>query len=136
MGRDMTAVPQENAGLPAGLRVLIVEDEVLLAFMLQDMLAEWGCAVVGPAGRVARALSLAGSETLDGAILDVNLAGTEVYPVARALAARQIPFIFVSGFAARRLPTEWRNRPILQKPFQPRDLAESMARVFAQPSPR
>jgi DNA-binding response OmpR family regulator len=129
----MTAVPQENAGLPAGLRVLIVEDEVLLAFMLQDMLAEWGCAVVGPAGRVAKALSLAGSEALDGAILDVNLAGTEVYPVARALAARHIPFIFVSGFAPSRLPREWRDRPTLQKPFQPRDLAQSMARAFAQP---
>jgi len=129
----MSAVPLENEGLPAGLRVLIVEDEMLLAFMLQDMLAEWGCAVVGPAGRVAKALSLAGSEALDGAILDVNLAGAEVYPVARALAARHIPFIFVSGFAASRLPKEWRDRPTLKKPFQPRDLAHSMARVFAQP---
>jgi len=131
----MTAVPRENDGLPAGLRVLIVEDEMLLAFMLQDMLAEWGCAVVGPAGRVAKALSLAGSEALDGAILDVNVAGTEVYPVARALAARHIPFIFVSGYAASRLPKEWRDRPTLQKPFQPRDLAQSMAKVFARPSP-
>jgi DNA-binding response OmpR family regulator len=129
----MTAAPRENEGLPAGLRVLIVEDEMLLAFMLQDMLAEWGCAVVGPAVRVAKALSLAGSEALDGAILDVNLAGTEVYPVARALAARRIPFLFISGYAASRLPREWRDRPTLQKPFQPRDLAQSMARVFAQP---
>ena len=129
----MTAALRENDGLPAGLRVLIVEDEMLLAYMLQDMLAEWGCSVVGPAGRVAKAVSLAGSEALDGAILDVNLAGTEVYPVARALAARHVPFIFISGYAASRLPKEWRDRPTLQKPFQPRDLAQSMARIFAQP---
>jgi CheY-like chemotaxis protein len=131
----MTAASRENDGLPSGLRVLIVEDEMLLAFMLQDMLAEWGCAVVGPAGRVPKALSLAGSEALDGAILDVNVAGTEVYPVARTLAARRIPFIFVSGYAASRLPKEWRDRPTLQKPFQPHDLAQSMAKVFARPSP-
>jgi hypothetical protein len=53
--------------------------------------------------------------------------------VARALAARRIPFLFISGYAASRLPREWRDRPTLQKPFQPRDLAQSMARVFAQP---
>jgi CheY-like chemotaxis protein len=129
----MTAALRENDGLPAGLRVLIVEDEMLLAFMLQDMLAEWGCAVVGPAGRVAKAVSLAGSEALDGAILDVNLGGSDVYPVARALAARRVPFIFISGYAPSRLPKECRDRPTLLKPLQPRDLAQSMARVFAQP---
>lgn len=129
----MTAAPMENDGLPAGLRVLIVEDEMLLAFMLQDLLAEWGCKVVGPAGRVPKAVSLAESETLNGAILDVNVAGTEVYPVARALADRGIPFIFVSGYAASRLPLEWRDRPTLQKPFQPRDLAQSMVKAFALP---
>src|SRR3981081_2549909 len=100
----MPLVAHENDGLPAGLRVLIVEDEMLLAFMLQDMLAEWGCAVVGPAGRVATALSLAGSEALDGAILDVNVAGTEVYPVARTLAARRISLLFVFGDAPNHRP--------------------------------
>ena len=125
----MTLVAHENDGLPAGLRVLIVEDEMLLAFMLQDMLAEWGCAVVGPAGRVAKALSLAGSEALDGAILDVNVAGTEVYPVARALAARRIPFIFVSGYAddafARNLP-EGQDFVFLPKPFSLKQLIETV----------
>ncbi len=129
----MTVALLENEGLPAGLRVLIVEDEMLLAFMLQDLLAEWGCAVVGPAGRLAKAVLLAGSEALDGAILDVNVGGADVYPVARALAGRGIPFIFVSGYAASRLPPEWRNRPMLQKPFEPRELAQSMAKVFAPP---
>jgi CheY-like chemotaxis protein len=125
----------DKAGLPTGLRVLVVEDEMLLAFLLNDLLVEWGCAVVGPAGHVSKAMVLAGSEELDGAILDVNLAGSDVYPVAQALAARGIPFIFVSGYAASRLPPEWRQRPTLQKPFQPTELAQSMMKAFAARAP-
>ena len=117
---------------PKRLRVLVVEDEMLLAMRLEDMLADLDCDVIGPVGRVAEAIGLAQSEVFDGAILDINVAGTEVYPVARVLAGRGIPFIFVSGYDACSLPAEWRSRPTLQKPFQPNDLAKIMAKAFAE----
>ena len=124
----MTATQQSD--LPGGLRVLLVEDEMLLAMSFEDMLAELGCEVIGPIGRVAEAVVLAGSERLDGALLDVNVGGVEIYPVARELADRGIPFVFISGYTAQNLPPEWSNRPTLQKPFQSSDLARSMASVF------
>jgi DNA-binding response OmpR family regulator len=111
-------------------RVLVVEDEMLLAILMEDTLSDFGCDVVGPVARVADGVRLANSERLDGAILDINVAGVEVFPVARELARRGIPFVFVSGYDCRTLPQEWRGRPSLQKPFQPADLARSM-RAFA-----
>jgi CheY-like chemotaxis protein len=74
-----------------GLRVLVVEDEALVAFQLEDMLAELGCAVIGPASRVGQALDLLGRERVDAAVLDVNVAGELVYPVADALTAQGPP---------------------------------------------
>jgi DNA-binding response OmpR family regulator len=113
-------VPSERA------RVLVVEDEMLLAMFMGDTLADFGCDVVGPVARVADGVRLANSERLDGAVLDINVAGEKVFPVARELAKRSIPFVFVSGYASASLPKEWEGRPILQKPFKPADLARSM----------
>lgn len=115
---------------PERFRVLVVEDEMLLAMLMEDTIADFGCDVVGPVARVADGVRLANTERLDGAILDINVAGTDVYPVARELAERRIPFIFVSGYGAGILPHEWRGRPTLQKPFDPKDLAQSMAKAF------
>ena len=112
------------------LRVLVVEDEMLPAMLMEDLLADFGCDVVGPVGCVADGLKLAGCERLDGAILDINVAGTEVFPVARELAERSIPFIFLSGYASDTLPQVWRRRPTLRKPFRPQDLARTMAKAF------
>jgi DNA-binding response OmpR family regulator len=103
-------------------RVLVFEDEMLLAMLVEDSLADCGCDVVGPVARVADGVKLASCEKLDGAILDINIAGTEVSPLASELARRSIPFIFVSGFDSHNLPEAWRGRPILKKPFRPRDL--------------
>jgi DNA-binding response OmpR family regulator len=114
----------------ARFRVLVVEDEMLLAMQMEDTLADFGCDVVGPVAHVAEGVKLAGSESLDGAILDINVAGAEVFPVARKLAERSIPFIFVSGYGSGKLPPEWRSRPTLQKPFYPQDLARRMAEAF------
>jgi CheY-like chemotaxis protein len=111
-------------------RVLVVEDEMLPAMFMEDLLSDLGCDVVGPAARVADGLKLIGSERLDGAILDINVAGTEVFPVALELAKRSIPFIFLSGYASDTLPQMWRSRPTLRKPFQPEDLARTMASTF------
>ena len=112
-------------------RVLVVEDEMLLAMLMEDSLMDCGCDVVGPVARVADGVKLASSERLDGAILDINIAGTEVFPVAFELARRGVPFIFVSGYDSHNLPEAWRGRPILKKPFRPRDLARNMAKAFA-----
>jgi DNA-binding response OmpR family regulator len=115
------------------LRVLVVEDEMLLAMQMEDTLADFGCDVVGPVARIADGVELAGSERLDGAILDINVSGADVFPIARQLAERGIPFIFVSGYASTNLPPEWSGRPTLQKPFYPQDLARRMAEAFKRP---
>ena len=123
----MTASSQSP---PERCRILVVEDEMLLAMSMEDMLADFGCDVVGPVARIADGVKLANAERLDGAILDINVAGAEVFPVARELAGRRIPFIFVSGYGTANLPSEWLGRPTLQKPFYPKDLAASMAKAF------
>ena len=109
-----------------GLRVLVVEDEALVAFQLEDMLAELGCAVIGPASRVGQALDLLGRERVDAAVLDVNVAGELVYPVADALTAQGLPYIFATGYGAAGLTPCYRCRPILHKPFLQNDLRRAM----------
>ncbi|HET7634418.1 MAG TPA: response regulator [Burkholderiales bacterium] len=116
---------------PAGLRVLLVEDESVVAMLLEDILGELGCKVVGPVARVDKAIEMAQHETLDAAILDVNLNGHDVYPVADALAARSIPFIFATGYGRDSLRPPYDDRPLLQKPFQQRDVDAAFAEVRA-----
>jgi CheY-like chemotaxis protein len=99
-------------------KVLIVEDEALVSMLLEAMLEDAGCDVVGPAPRVSTGIALVnGGEPMDAAILDVNVAGEVVFPVAEALAARGVPFAFASGYGEGGVPDAWRDRPILQKPF-------------------
>jgi len=118
----------------AGLRILVAEDEMLVAMMLEDMLDDLGCTVVGPANRVPQALDLARQETFDGAVLDVNLAGQEIYPVAEALADRDIPFVFVTGYGSAGLRDPFCNVATLQKPFQPQDLEQVIrSAILGQP---
>jgi CheY-like chemotaxis protein len=127
-----TAASPGHADGPAGLRLLVVEDEMLLAMALGDMLADLGCEVIGPVARVAEAVRLAGSGRMDGAILDVNIAGVEVYPVAQELARRGIPFIFLTGYSADKLSPEWRDRPLLQKPVLHDELVRRIVQAFAK----
>src|SRR5437588_2254235 len=105
-----------------GLRVLLVEDEIMVALLLEDMLAELGHEVVGPVARLDEALEMAQGQALDIALLDVNLNGKEIYPVVEALAARDIPFVFVTGYGKGALRAPYRHRPTLQKPFRRDDL--------------
>lgn len=84
-----------------GLRVLVVEDEALVALQLEDMLADLGCAIIGPASRVCQALNLLSGQRVDAAVLDLNVAGELVYPVADALASRTLPYIFATGYWRR-----------------------------------
>lgn len=101
-------------------RILIVEDESLVAMLLETILEDMGCTTVGPISNIEDALALLASEeaeTLDGALLDVNVAGREVFPVAELLKARGVPFVFSTGYGQGGLPDEWRTHATIQKPF-------------------
>jgi len=115
----------------AGKRILVVEDEMIVAMLIEDILMDGGATVVGPAARVAKALDLLGTEEVDAALLDVNLAGENTMPVAEELRRRGIPFAFATGYGAAGLPDGFASQPLLQKPFQERDLQEVIARVLA-----
>jgi len=111
----------------AGRRVLVVEDEMMIAMLVEDMLSELGCAVVGPAHALDDALALALAETgLDAALLDVNLGGQPVFAVADALRAKGVPAIFSTGYGDAGLRDIDRGSPVLQKPFRSGDLAKAL----------
>ena len=113
----------------AGLRLVVLEDESLIAFMLQDLLSDLGCVVIGPAGNVRSALAYLKTGEIDAAILDINLGGGErSYPVAEALVARKTPFIFITGYGALGVDERFKHVPVLQKPFA----SDELTRVLAQ----
>ncbi|HWZ49956.1 MAG TPA: response regulator [Granulicella sp.] len=95
----------------AGLRILVVEDEMLVAILIENMLEGLGSHVVGPVSRLDAALRLAHEEALDAAILDVRIHGGQVYPVAEQLLARNIPFVLASGYGDWALPESLRDQP-------------------------
>ena len=102
----------------SGRRVLVVEDESLVAMLLETILEDMGCTPVGPISTVEEALSVVAQETqLDAALLDVNVAGVHVFPVAQALKDKGVPFVFSTGYGEGGLPDEWRGQPTIQKPF-------------------
>lgn len=116
-----------------GRRIFLVEDEALVLMLLEDILTDLGCTIVGPAERLADALAVAAdpSAAIDAAVLDVNIRGEAVFPVAEALAARGVPFAFATGYGAAGLPEAWRDRPVLPKPFDQVDVARVVARALA-----
>ena len=101
----------------AGRRVLVVEDEALVAMLLETILEDMGCMAVGPAATVDEGLRMAADEAIDAALLDVNVAGRQVFPVAQLLKDRGVPFVFSTGYGEGGLPDEWRGQATLQKPF-------------------
>ncbi|HYH23310.1 MAG TPA: response regulator [Azospirillum sp.] len=115
-----------------GLRLLLVEDEAMVAMMLEDMLGDFGCEIVGPAASVAAALELAGHEGLDGAILDVNVGGEPIYPVAEALVARGVPFVFTTGYGAADIDRRFADAPAVQKPFSTGALRDALAATLPE----
>ncbi|MGD0109690.1 MAG: response regulator [Rhodopila sp.] len=118
-----------------GKRVLIVEDELLVALMIEDFLAEFGCSTLGPCGSVSKALDAARTEMFDLAVLDVNLAGEMVYPVAEVLAARHIPFLFLSGYGDQAIPADHRDWKVCPKPFRGDVLASMMSSALETSAP-
>ena len=108
-------------------RILIVEDEPLIALTVEDMLVELGYEVAGTVGRLDEALAFVQREQIDGALLDVNLGRDKIDPVADALASRRCPFVFATGDGAGGLPAGHLNRPYVAKPFRMADLARALA---------
>jgi len=101
-----------------GRRVLIVEDELMIRMLLEDMLGDFGCIVAGEAGTIDAAMALVRDTAFDVAVLDVNVEGVVITPVAAELAARGVPFVFATGYGARGLPDGYTDRPVVQKPFE------------------
>lgn len=112
-------------------RFLVVEDEYLIRMMLEDMLSELGYIVAAAVGTIAEASQIARDGDFDAAILDVNLDGKEIFPVAEILASRGLPFIFVTGYGETSLPETFYDRPALQKPFQTEKLRTALTELLA-----
>ncbi len=117
-----------------GLRVLVVEDDYLISMLFDDMLKSAGCVVVGPLPRLADALEAAVKESCDAAVLDVNLGGERVYPVAKILAQRHVPFVFVTGYSGDALPREYAEQPRIAKPFKAAQLLGALSNLIEMPS--
>ena len=114
----------------AGKRILIVEDEPLIAMVLSDYLKDAGCIPVGPAQTLSKALDLAASESFDAALVDGNLAGSPVDQVAAALALKGAPFAFVTGYGREALPPDFREQVIVEKPFSQEQIVAVLNRLF------
>lgn len=131
----MDAPPRPPTKGFAGLRVLVVEDEVAIAMLVEDMLLDLGAVVIGPAGRLSQGKSLAETEEVDIAILDVNVAGESVYPIVDVLAQRGVRFIFSTGYGAGGIDPSWRDRPVLQKPFTQSELETALGQAVQGTAP-
>ncbi len=116
----------------AAPRILVVEDEYLIRMLLEDMLTDLGYEVAAAVGTIKEARDLAATAQFDVAVLDVNLDGQEIYPVAAILAKRGLPFVFVSGYGEGSLAEPYRARPSLQKPFQAEQLKSTLAALLSQ----
>ena len=130
----MTSASEPTSPTSSRLRVLLVEDEAMVAMLLEDMLRELGHDVIGPIARLEKAVTAAQQAALDVALLDVNLAGREIYPVADALAARGIPFVFVTGYGEGALRPPYGGRPTLPKPFRREQIAKMLAGISGKGS--
>ena len=116
-----------------GLRVLVVEDEPVVAMCLEDILEGLGCVTIGPASRLAEGLALAEAGGLDAAILDINLGGEHSRAIAQTLRQSQVPFVFASGYGS---PPEGfaEATPMLEKPYREADVVAALVRML--PAPR
>ena len=117
------------ADIACGLRVLVVEDEMMVALLLETMLIDLGHQVAGPVARLEKGLEVIEREVIDLAVLDVNINGREVYPIAEALEARSVPLIFATGYGSTGLHPAYSGHPVLQKPYRREDLRVAIERA-------
>jgi CheY-like chemotaxis protein len=116
----------------SGRRILVVEDEMMVLLLIEDMLADLGCKSVTTAATVDQALALMEGRVFDVAMLDVNLKGQKSYPVADALVARDIPFVFSTGYSDHVTRADYPEQPVLQKPYKFEELVEVLTRILAR----
>lgn len=116
----MTAPPASRGS------VLLVEDETMIRMLVADMLADLGYDVAAEAGDIDQAMKLARSAQFDLAILDVNVNGKLISPVAEAVASRNLPFVFATGYGVEGVPEQYRDHPALQKPFRLETLQQAI----------
>ena len=115
-----------------GRRIMVVEDEVLIAMLIEASLEDHGCTIVGPYGRLNEALRAAEVERLDAAIMDVNLAGERIFPVAEMLWQRAVPFLLLSGYGDRALPEDRQQWKLQAKPFEMQRVLTTIAEMIVK----
>jgi CheY-like chemotaxis protein len=116
----------------SGLRLLLVEDESHVAMLIEDMLADMGCDVVASPARVSEALRMIEALDIDAAVLDVNVAGEKVFPVAEKLRERAIPFVFATGYGADGVREDLRTHPVIPKPFPQSQLEKALIKALGR----
>ncbi len=127
-----SANPKDDGAVVQGKRVLVIEDETLVAMHVIDMIKRAEGVPIGPAGTVGEAIEAIGANELDAALVDANLGGVRVDKIAEALAARDVPFVFVSGYDRSALPDAFQNAPLLSKPFSSGALMAALAKILAR----
>ena len=135
---SMIDQPTNNAvGIPAlqGLRVLVMEDRGLIAAKVMEVLHEGGCVPVGPIATVQAGLDVTKRDDIgiDAAVLDIDLRGSPVYPLAEALRSRGIPLLFLTGYGANALPDVWRGAIRVEKPFETTTLIMALVSALGDP---
>lgn len=113
-------------------KALVVEDEVIISFLIEDLLSDFSCDV-SLAANVPSALKLLDEGKPDFAVLDVNVGDEMVFPVAERLKKAGVPFIFTTGYGRGGLPQEWADRPVLQKPYDASTLSDALAALLKNP---
>ena len=123
----------DAADVLSGARILVLEDETLVSMMVEDMLLDLGCQIVGPFARLDQALAfVSAKQDIDLALLDVNLAGERSFPVAELLKEQGTPFVFTTGYDESGMPDEWRGRPSLRKPFMMHEMATVLRKALEE----
>ena len=115
-----------------GKRVMVLEDEAILAMSIEDMLSDLGCIVVGPALSLAHGQVLAAHEPLDAAVLDVNMGGAPSFGIADLLRQRSVPFCFATGYGLAGLPPQYAVVPVLTKPYAQPALVSTLSELLGR----
>ena len=119
----------------AGKRILVVEDEPIVAMAVEDMLIDFGCTVIGPAYSLSAAMDLIDNTPFDAAVLDINLDGERSYPAALLLVTRHIPFAFATGYANTGMEAEIPSAPILEKPYRSHQIENILRHIMRDQTP-
>ena len=121
-----------KAAATGSVRVLVVEDETLIAMDIAAILSDAGFTVVGPVGSVAHALALIERSGCEAAVLDINLGDGTAEPIARVLSARATPFVTISGYSREQQPAAFRNAPLVSKPVRPERLVAEVRKCLGK----